>query len=129
MEYRGEAIRGLSMEGRMTICNMSIEWGARAGMIAPDETTFAYLKGRPNAPQGADWDAALEYWRTLLTDDDAQFDTEITLDAGTRRPVRHLGHQPRSGRAAVGARCPTRTSSSTIRWNRPARAGRWSTWT
>src|SRR4030095_4696021 len=69
IEYRGEAIEALSMEGRMAICNMSIEAGARAGMIAPDETTFAYLKGRSHAPQGADWDAALEHWRTLRTDD------------------------------------------------------------
>src|SRR5947209_10575689 len=80
VEYRGEAIRALSMEGRMTISNMSIEWGARAGMIAPDETTFAYLKGRPNAPQGADWDAAVAYWRTLPTDEGAIFDAEVTLD-------------------------------------------------
>ena len=65
VEYRGSAIEALSMEGRMTICNMSIEWGAKAGLIAPDETTFAYLKGRPHAPEGADWDAAVAYWRTL----------------------------------------------------------------
>ena len=71
IEYRGEAIEALSMEGRMTICNMSIEAGARAGMIAPDETTFAYLEGRPHAPTGADWDAAVAYWRTLRTDEDA----------------------------------------------------------
>src|SRR5438270_2542953 len=69
IEYRGEAIRALSMEGRMTVCNMSIEAGARAGMIAPDETTFAYLQGRPHAPQGAEWDEALAYWRSLRTDD------------------------------------------------------------
>src|SRR5918999_314334 len=75
VEYRGGAIRRLSMEGRMTICNMSIEWGAKAGMIAPDETTFAYLKGRPNAPQGDAWDAAVEHWRSLSTDKGATFDT------------------------------------------------------
>ena len=69
IEYRGSAIRGLSMEGRMTVCNMSIEAGAKAGLIAPDETTFAYLEGRKFAPKGADWDAALEYWRSLATDD------------------------------------------------------------
>src|SRR5687768_236994 len=86
VEYRGEAIRNLSMEGRMTIANMSIEWGAKAGMIAPDETTFAYLKGRPNAPQGEQWDTALEYWRTLPTDEGAVFDTEVTLDAGAISP-------------------------------------------
>ncbi|MBI4942386.1 MAG: 3-isopropylmalate dehydratase large subunit, partial [Actinobacteria bacterium] len=81
LEYRGEAIRQLSMEGRMTVCNMSIEAGARAGMIAPDATTFEYLKGRPHAPQGADWDAAVEYWSTLRTDDDAVFDAEVVLRA------------------------------------------------
>src|SRR5437762_7756323 len=74
VEYRGSAIRSLSMEGRMTICNMSIEGGARAGMIAPDDTTFAYLEGRPLAPKGQDWEAALEYWRSLTTDDGARFD-------------------------------------------------------
>src|SRR4051812_35250629 len=86
VEYRGEAIRKLSMEGRMTICNMSIEWGAKAGMIAPDETTYAYLQGREHAPKGEQWDAAVAYWRTLVTDDDAQFDTEIVIDAGTVSP-------------------------------------------
>src|SRR4051794_22730595 len=86
VEYRGEAIRNLSMEGRMTIANMSIEWGAKAGLIAPDDTTFAYLKGRSHAPQGADWDTALEYWRGLASDDDAVFDTEITLDAAAVTP-------------------------------------------
>src|SRR5204863_1571858 len=81
VEYRGEAIRNLSMEGRMTISNMSIEWGARAGMIAPDETTFEYLRGRHYAPKGADWDAALAHWRGLATDEGATFDTEVILDA------------------------------------------------
>src|SRR3954463_7374017 len=80
VEYRGPAIEALSMEGRMTVCNMSIEWGAKAGLIAPDETTFAYLSGRPEAPTGADWDAAVAHWRTLVTDDDAEFDEEIVLD-------------------------------------------------
>ena len=81
IEYRGEAIRALSMEGRMTVCNMSIEAGAKAGMIAPDDVTFAYLEGREHAPKGADWDAAVAYWRTLPTDPDATFDAEIVLDA------------------------------------------------
>ncbi|HJE78848.1 MAG TPA: 3-isopropylmalate dehydratase large subunit, partial [Brevibacterium epidermidis] len=76
LEYRGSAIRQLSMEARMTICNMSIEAGARAGMVAPDETTFEYVKGRPHAPEGADWDAAVEYWKTLYTDEGAEFDAE-----------------------------------------------------
>ena len=100
VEYRGSAIRALSMEGRMTICNMSIEWGAKAGLIAPDETTYAYLRGRPHAPQGADWDAAVAYWSTLQTDPDAVFDAEVDLDAASPQPVRHLGHQPRAGRPA-----------------------------
>ena len=81
VEYRGDTIEKLSMEGRMTICNMSIEWGAKAGMIAPDETTFAYLKGRPHAPQGVDWDAAVAHWKTLFTDPDAVFDAEVDIDA------------------------------------------------
>ncbi|WP_210480798.1 3-isopropylmalate dehydratase large subunit [Naasia sp. SYSU D00948] len=97
LEYRGSAIRSLSMEGRMTICNMSIEAGARAGMVAPDETTFAYLKGRPHAPQGADWDAAVEYWRTLATDDDAVFDAEVFLDANELEPFVTWGTNPGQG--------------------------------
>ncbi|WP_455837161.1 aconitase family protein, partial [Pseudarthrobacter siccitolerans] len=79
LEYRGSAIRALSMDARMTICNMSIEAGARAGMVAPDKTTYGYMKGRPHAPQGADWDAAVEYWNTLRTDDDATFDVQVDL--------------------------------------------------
>jgi 3-isopropylmalate/(R)-2-methylmalate dehydratase large subunit len=97
VEYRGEAIRALSMEGRMTISNMSIEWGARAGMIAPDETTFAYLKGRPYAPQGAEWDVAVAYWRGLATDEDAVFDTEVTLDADRVTPFVTWGTNPGQG--------------------------------
>src|SRR6186997_1091233 len=81
LEYRGSAIRSLSMEGRMTICNMSIEAGARAGMVAPDDTTFAYLEGRPHAPAGPDWEHALDDWRSLPSDDGATFDAEITIDA------------------------------------------------
>jgi 3-isopropylmalate/(R)-2-methylmalate dehydratase large subunit len=80
VEYAGDVIRGFSMENRMTVCNMSIEWGARAGMIAPDDTTFAYLEGRPGAPRGADWERALDDWRSLVTDADAQFDREVTID-------------------------------------------------
>jgi 3-isopropylmalate/(R)-2-methylmalate dehydratase large subunit len=97
LEYRGEAIRALSMEARMTICNMSIEAGARAGMIAPDETTFAYLEGRPHAPQGADWTAAVEYWRSLRTDDDATFDTEVVLHAADLEPFVTWGTNPGQG--------------------------------
>jgi 3-isopropylmalate/(R)-2-methylmalate dehydratase large subunit len=97
VEYRGPAIEALSMEGRMTVCNMSIEWGARAGMIAPDETTIAYLQGRPHAPQGQDWDDAVAYWRTLRTDDDAQFDQEVVLDASAVTPFVTWGTNPAQG--------------------------------
>jgi 3-isopropylmalate/(R)-2-methylmalate dehydratase large subunit len=94
IEYGGEAIRALSMEGRMTVCNMSIEGGARAGMVAPDATTFAYLKGRPKAPKGAAWDAAVRYWETLRTDDGAHFDQTVTLDAGNLPPIVTWGTSP-----------------------------------
>ena len=97
IEYRGDAIRSLSMEGRMTLCNMSIEAGARAGMIAPDETTFAYVEGRPHAPTGDQWDAAVEYWRSLATDDDAVFDTEVFIDAATLAPFVTWGTNPGQG--------------------------------
>ncbi len=97
LEYRGSAIRALSMDARMTICNMSIEAGARAGMIAPDETTFAYLKGRAHAPEGAEWDAAVEYWTSLTTEDDAEFDTEVFLDANTLEPFVTWGTNPGQG--------------------------------
>ena len=97
LEYRGSAIRDLSMEGRMTLCNMSIEAGARAGMVAPDDTTFEYLKGRPRAPQGADWDAAVAYWKTLPTDADAQFDAEVVLDASSLAPFVTWGTNPGQG--------------------------------
>ncbi|RJK98231.1 3-isopropylmalate dehydratase large subunit [Vallicoccus soli] len=105
LEYRGQAVRELSMEGRMTICNMSIEAGARAGMVAPDETTFAYLQGRPHAPQGADWDAAVAWWRTLRTDDDAVFDAEVVLDAAELTPFVTWGTNPGQG-APLGASVP-----------------------
>ncbi|MGZ5367704.1 MAG: 3-isopropylmalate dehydratase large subunit [Aeromicrobium sp.] len=97
VEYRGEAIRKLSMEARMTICNMSIEWGAKAGLIAPDETTYEYLEGRPSAPTGDDWDAAVEHWNSLRTDDDAVFDKEITIDASTIAPFVTWGTNPGQG--------------------------------
>ncbi len=97
LEYRGSAIRELSMEARMTICNMSIEAGARAGLIAPDETTFEYIKGRPHAPKGADWDAALSYWKTLQSDADAKFDKEIYLNADELSPFVTWGTNPGQG--------------------------------
>ncbi len=94
IEYRGSAISDLSMEGRMTICNMSIEGGARAGMIAPDDTTFAYLEGRPRAPQGPQWEAALEAWRGLPTDEGAAFDTEMLVEAADLEPYVSWGTNP-----------------------------------
>jgi len=94
VEYRGETIRGLSMEGRMTVCNMSIEWGARAGMVAPDDTTFSYMEGRPHAPKGEAWEKALDYWRTLSSDPDARFDDQIDLDASTLEPHVTWGTTP-----------------------------------
>ncbi|MCK2031506.1 MULTISPECIES: 3-isopropylmalate dehydratase large subunit [Microbacterium] len=97
LEYRGSAIRALSMEGRMTICNMSIEAGARAGMVAPDETTFAYLEGRPHAPKGQDWDDAVAYWRTLPTDEGATFDAEVFIDADELEPFVTWGTNPGQG--------------------------------
>jgi len=105
LEYRGEAIRALSMESRMTICNMSIEAGARAGMIAPDETTFEYLKGKPHAPEGADWEAAVASWRELATDPDAVFDTEVVLDAADLEPFVTWGTNPGQG-SPLSARVP-----------------------
>jgi 3-isopropylmalate/(R)-2-methylmalate dehydratase large subunit len=105
VEYRGSTIEALSMEGRMTICNMSIEWGAKAGMIAPDETTFSYLKGRPHAPEGAEWDAAVEYWKTLATDPDAVFDLEVDLDATQLTPFVTWGTNPGQG-VPLGAKVP-----------------------
>src|SRR5690606_23732923 len=97
LEYRGSAIRALSMEGRMTICNMSIEAGARAGMVAPDETTYAYVKGRPHAPEGEDWDAAVAYWNTLATDEGAAFDAEVFIDANELEPFVTWGTNPGQG--------------------------------
>jgi 3-isopropylmalate/(R)-2-methylmalate dehydratase large subunit len=97
LEYRGPAIEALSMEARMTICNMSIEAGARAGMVAPDETTFAYLEGRPRAPKGADWDAAVAAWRELRSDDDATFDHEVVIDAAGLTPFVTWGTNPAQG--------------------------------
>jgi len=105
VEYRGSTIRALSMEGRMTICNMSIEWGARVGMVAPDDTTMAYLEGRPHAPRGADWENAIDAWRGLASDENAPFHQEIRLDAATLEPCVTWGTNP--GQAVpVGGRVP-----------------------
>ena len=103
LEYRGEAIRNLTMEGRMTICNMSIEAGARAGMIAPDETTFEYVKGRPHAPTGEAWDEAVEYWKSLRSDDDATFDAEVVINADELEPFVTWGTNPGQGLPLSGA--------------------------
>ena len=103
VEYRGSAIRALSMEGRMTICNMSIEAGARAGTVAPDDTTFAYVEGRPHAPKGSDWEGALEDWRLLPTDDGATFDKEVFIDAAELRPYVTWGTNPSQSVTIDGA--------------------------
>ncbi len=102
IEYRGDAVRALSMEGRMTLCNMSIEAGARAGMVAPDDTTFDYLRGRPHAPAGDDWDAAVAAWRSLRTDDDATFDRVVRLDASALAPWVTWGTNPGQGAPLSG---------------------------
>ncbi|MGQ2903897.1 MAG: 3-isopropylmalate dehydratase large subunit [Neoaquamicrobium sediminum] len=102
IEYAGEAIRALSMEGRMTICNMSIEGGARAGLIAPDETTFAYVKDKPRAPKGKAWDMALDYWKTLKTDEGAHFDKVVVLDAANLPPIVTWGSSPEDVVAITG---------------------------
>src|SRR3989442_15182689 len=102
LEYAGEAIRALSMEGRMTVCNMSIEGGAKAGFIAPDEKTYHYLKGRPKAPKGTAWDQAMRYWETLSSDDGAQFDREIRLDAAKLPPLVTWGTSPEQVTSITG---------------------------
>ncbi len=106
LEYAGEAIRALSMEGRMTVCNMSVEAGAKAGFIAPDEKTYVYLKGRPKAPKGKDWDAAMRYWDSLHSDEAAHFDREIKLDAGKLPPLVTWGTSPEQVVSVTG-RVPT----------------------
>ena len=111
VEYAGSAIRALSMEGRMTVCNMSIEMGARGGLIAPDATTFAYVAGRPFAPKDTAWDAALAYWHTLFSDDNAEFDSEYTFDAQTITPMITYGTNPGMGIPLTG-RVPSEVPAS-----------------
>ncbi len=106
IEYRGEAVRALTMEGRMTVCNMSIEAGARAGMVAPDDTTFAYLEGRPHAPSGAAWEQALDDWRSLATDDGAAFDRSVTIDGAALTPHVSWGTNPAQV-APIGSTVPS----------------------
>ena len=127
IEYRGSAIEALSMEARMTICNMSIEAGARAGLIAPDETTFDYLQGRPHAPQGADWDAAVEYWRRCAPTTAPSSTARCTSTPPTLTPVRHLGHQPGPGAADRRARARPGRRRRRGRAPRPP-SRRWPTW-
>ena len=103
IEYRGDVIRGLSMDGRMTVCNMTIEGGARAGLVAPDETTFEYVRGRAHAPEGADWDAAVARWRELSTDDDAAFDTEVVIEGAEIAPFVTWGTNPAQSAAVTDA--------------------------
>ena len=103
IEYAGEAVRALTMEGRLTLCNLSIEMGARGGMIAPDQTTFDYIRGRQHAPKGEDWDKALAYWKTLKSDEDAVFDKEVKFDAADIQPMITYGTNPGMGTAITGA--------------------------
>jgi 3-isopropylmalate/(R)-2-methylmalate dehydratase large subunit len=103
VEYSGEAVRNLSMEGRMTLCNLSIEMGARGGLVAPDETTFAYLKGREYAPKGDRWEQAIAYWKTLKTDEGAKFDKEVTIDATKIKPMITYGTNPGMGMPIDGS--------------------------
>ena len=125
IEYRGSAIRSLSMAARMTICNMSIEGGARAGMVAPDDTTYSYLEGRPHAPEA--WEQALDYWRTLPTDEDAAFDAEVGLDASSLEPHVSWGTNP-AQTAPVSSRIPIPTTTKTRSTGKVA-DGRSLTWT
>ena len=108
IEYAGEAIQALSVEGRMTICNMSIEGGARAGLIAPDDKTFDYIKGRPRAPKAGAYETALRHWQTLFSDKDATFDSEIDPACREAAAARHLGHEPGAGRLHLWPRAAPR---------------------
>jgi 3-isopropylmalate/(R)-2-methylmalate dehydratase large subunit len=112
IEYRGAAVRALSMQGRMTVCNMSIEGGARAGMIAPDDTTFAFLEGRQHSPKGSSWERALDDWRSLATDDGAEFDREIRIDASALRPAVTWGTNPAQS-VTIDDRVPDPSAMST----------------
>ena len=108
VEFAGEAVKALTMEGRMTLCNMAIEMGAKVGMVAPDEVTFEYVKGRLFAPKGAEWDEAVAYWKTLATDEDAQFDKEVVLDAAALEPQVTWGTNP-------GQKVPSRAASQHLK--------------
>lgn len=127
LEFRGEAIRNLSMEARMTLCNMSIEAGARAGMVAPDDVTFEYLRGRPHAPTGDAWDQAVAYWKTLRTDENAEFDAEVVLDATDIEPYVTWGRTLAKG-CHFHSRFPTLPRSLT-KTNESRQKTPWPTWT
>ena len=114
IEYAGEAIRALSLEGRMTMCNMSIEGGARAGMVAPDDKTIAYFEGRPKSPKGEAWDRAVAYWRTLYSDDGAHFDKEVRLDAANLSPIVSWGTSPQDV-VTISGSVPRATKTSSTR--------------
>jgi 3-isopropylmalate/(R)-2-methylmalate dehydratase large subunit len=122
VEYAGAALRAMSVEERLTVCNMSIEAGARAGMVAPDDATYAYLAGRPFAPQGAQWDAALAYWRSLPTDDGARFDREVSLDAASLEPMVTWGTSPEHALPISGAVPDPANASDAARCQATARA-------
>ena len=126
IEYCGAAIRALSMEGRMTVCNMSIEAGARAGMVAPDDSTFSYLEGRQFAPSGKEWERALDDWRSLTTDEGAVFDKEVHIDAASLSPQVTWGTNPGQVVTLDGAVPAQRASPNRLRGRRPS--GRWPTW-
>ena len=126
MEYAGEAIRSLSVEGRMTICNMSIEGGARAGLIAPDEKTFEFFNGRPLAPQGAGWDEAVAYWKTLQTDAGAHYDKTVTLDTAEIPPMVTWAPRPRTWHQSPATfRTPTTSRTTTSAKPLPAASNTW----
>lgn len=122
VEYSGSTIRAMSIEGRLTVCNMSIEAGARVGMIAPDDTTYTYLYGRPHAPHGADWEKALAYWGTLPTDADARFDRELTLDASGLAPMVSWGTSPEDSSLITASVPDPATIGDTERRRRVERA-------
>ena len=126
IEYAGSTFRAMSMEGRMTVCNMTIEAGARAGLVAPDETTFAYVKGRRYAPKGEAWEQAVAYWKTLPSDPGAHYDKRVVARRRRDRAARHLGHQPGADARRSPAGCPTRPRS-TIRCGAPPSSARCNT--
>ena len=125
VEYAGAVVRAMAMEGRMTLCNLNIEMGGRSGFVAPDEATFKWIAGRPFAPQGAQWDAALAHWRTLKSDDDAKFDTEHMIDCAGARAADHLGHRSEPGGRHLRPRARSGVRSEPARSSPKARSPIW----